>query len=498
MNYDVIIIGAGIIGGAVARELSRYNLKILALEKEQDVCCGISKANTGIIHSPAFITPGTLKAKMTISGFSAFDKLSDELGFRYQKKGALLLAYSDEEKDTLERYIQNGIENYSLTDSSPPEYRILSGRELRAFEPELSPDVTAALFLPDVGRIIPYEYGIALWENAVKNGVELKLGARVTGILKAKTEGLWRVSVSGSESFSSEFVVNAAGHGSNRLGLSAGFDDSGIQKVKGQYIILEKNTGPAVNHILFQVPKRGIQNKGKGILVTRTVYGNIMIGPDAQWQNDEDDTSTDLEALYEVIDGALESIPGLDISKCIKTFAGVRPKPSGGDFIIQDMDKFIHLCGIESPGITSSPAIAVEVVQRLEVMGLSLVPGAAFQPRRRPIVETVLDLPPDEVKRRVGVPHGDHDRLICRCEQVPELRIMDAANRGIPVLTLDGIKRRTRAGQGRCQGAFCGPRVRSILSSVYGIPEDAVSQRGTEPEPDRISAQDLRAALRRQ
>ncbi|HAK46625.1 MAG TPA: FAD/NAD(P)-binding oxidoreductase [Spirochaeta sp.] len=495
MIYDVIIIGAGLVGGAVARELSKYNLSVLALEKEADVCCGTSKANTGIIHSAALIPPGTIKSHMAVRGAPEFERLSGELGFSYQKTGALVAGFSPDDETVMEKYIVSGTDNYRQAGMQPPDYRIVRGDELKRMEPSLNEMVVSALFAPDTGRIIPYEYGIALWENAVENGVRLELNDEVETIDKSADTG-WNLKTQQHE-FRARFLVNAAGHGSSGLGLTAGFADGQIQLVKGQYLILDRTGGPEINHILFQVPQGGHKKKGKGILVTKTVYGNTMIGPDARWQKDDADTSTDMEALDEVVAGAVLSVPEISPSACIKTFAGVRPKPAGGDFIIESERGFVHLCGIESPGLTSSPAIAVEVAARLESMGLTLSKRDDFQPVRKAVVKQVLALPPEEVKRRIGIESGGADRLVCRCEQVPESRIRDAVGRGIPVETIDGVKRRTRAGQGRCQGGYCGARVRDLLADTLGMPAGDITQRGNEPELDRVKAREIKERFKK-
>lgn len=500
-NYDVIIIGAGVAGGAVARDLSKFRLSVLCLEKEADVCCGVSKANTGIIHSPALVPAGTLKAELTVKGAAEFDRLSSELGFVFQKTGALVAAFNGDDLPQLHKYMDAGRANCIDCGKTPPDYRILSAAELHEFEPALNAAAEYALWAPDAGRIIPYEYGIALWENAVENGVELKLGTAVTDISRSNAgrDGAkgWIVSTAGRR-YSADYIVNAAGHGSNKIGIAAGFADSRISSVKGQYLILERNKGPQINTILFQVPSKEDKRKGKGILVTRTVYGNIMIGPDARWQDSEDDSSTDLESLRSVVEGAALSVPVLDPGLCIKTFAGIRPKPEGGDFIINEKDGFVHLCGIESPGLTSSPAIAERVVGLLRKAGLTAERKSRFKAERAPIVNEVLALGAGELKQRLWLAEGEPGRLVCRCEQVPEDRILDAFSRGLPVKTLDGIKRRTRAGQGMCQGGFCGKRVRSLIASFYGIDEDEVSQRGLEPELNRISAAEVRKFFRDQ
>ncbi len=483
------------VGGAVARELSKLKLNILAFEKESDVCCGTSKANTGIIHSPALVPSGTLKGRMSAIGNLHFTELSRQLGFTYQKAGALVLSYTEENEKTALNDLKQGRENWLAAEAETPAYEILSAEKLKEIEPELSDEVISALYCPDAGRIIPYEYGIALWENTVDNGVELKLECEVLDVFYDDADKIWRLKTA-SGAFLTRFIVNSAGHGSNSLGMAAGFKDSKIKAVKGEYIILDRNTPQHINHILFQIPDEDQKSKGKGILVTRTVYGNIMIGPDARSQDDADDTSTDRESLIEVITGAEKSIPGLDMKKAINTFAGVRPKSSSGDFIIESRKGFVHLCGIESPGLTSSPAIAAEVVEKLKKMGLSSESNTGFNPYRKPIVGEVLNLPHDDVSKRIQFADDDPEKLICRCEQVPLCRIEDAVSRSIPVTTIDGVKRRTRAGQGRCQGNFCGPRVKKVLADVLKLEEEQITQRGREPELKRISAAELRKIVK--
>jgi len=247
-----------------------------------------------------------------------------------------------------------------------------------------------------------------------------------------------------------------------------------------------------INHILFQVPPKGDHGKGKGILVTKTVYGNIMIGPDAQHQLGTEDASTDLASLKAVIQGAKKSIPSLNIRKTIKNFAGLRPRPEGNDFIIDSKDNFIHFCGIESPGLTASPALAIEAVSLLQEMGLKIVPRTDFRPCRKPVVDEVYNFRAEELKKRIELPDSDPKQLVCRCEQVPRSRILDSLQRGIPVTTIDGVKRRTRAGQGRCQGNFCGKRIKTLLASELGTEEENITQRGHETMPSRVPLDEIK------
>lgn len=487
ITYDVTIIGAGVVGGAIARLLSRYNLSILCLEKETDVCCGVSKSNTGIIHSPSLVPSGTKKAEYTVRGNEMFDQMAKELGVVVQWPGALILAYSEDDRTVLDKYKKQGDLSRKSCSAPPVNYRIIEKDELLSLEPDLNTNVHCAMIAPDAGRIIPYELGIALWENAISNGVELKLNREVLSLDHSSKNDqiLWNIKTE-SDEYTSRFVINAAGHGSNKLGVQSGFKDSRIDKVKGQYLIYDRDREFDVNHILFQVPEKGKGETGKGILVCKTVYGNLMIGPDATWVDGLDDMGTDRETLLEVLQGARKSIPTLDGAKVIKTFAGIRPKPQSGDFIIEVKDQIIHLCGIESPGLTSSPAIADDVMEILKKNGLELTEKTGFNPRRKAIVKKILTLSKEELKQHIELPDSDPDQIICRCEQVPRSRIQEALNRGIRINTLDAVKRRTRAGQGRCQGAFCGKRVKKILSQELVIPSEEITQRGNEPLGDRV------------
>jgi len=495
--HDVIIIGAGVVGGAVARQLGRYNLDVLCLEKEADVSAGISRANTGIIHSAALVETGTRKHGFCLRGNRQFPLLSEQLGFRYQKKGALVLAYTREDREVLEHYLKRREALPSGYLSGDEEYRILSREELREREPEIGSDVRWALLLPDAGQIIPYEYGIALWENAVANGVRLELNARVERLsrLSSRKGAFWQAETTGG-TYRGRFLVNAAGHGSRPLGLQAGMDGGEIRPVRGEYLLLERETGPAVNHILFQVPSGEARGKGKGILVTRTVYGNLMIGPDARPAGTEENRADQRKVLEEIMAGGLKSIPGLDYSRVIRIFQGVRPKPTGGDFFLEAKDSFIHLSGIESPGLTSSPALAEEVLELLFRSGLKAEEKKDWISRRTPVVEAILNFPPKELEERIRLAPWEPLRIVCRCEQVPESRILDSMNRGIPVETADGVKRRTRAGQGRCQGAFCRSRVTAILSEFYGREAASFPGETEEQRERRFLAEELRKSLR--
>lgn len=456
--YDVCIIGAGVVGMNIARHLSRYKLKICVLDKGEDVSCGCSKANSGIVHGGYSDEPGSLRAELCVKGNGMFEQLNKELNFGYRKTGSLVVAFEDEELATLNRLadwgIQNGINGL----------KVLSGDEARAFESHLSTDVKAALFCENAGVTSPYEFVVALAENAVANGVVLKLETEVSNISQLDN-GFKIVSGNGNEVLA-RYVINSAGIYSDKVASMVGIDDYKITPRRGQYIILDKDQSYLAKSVIFQVPTK----LGKGILVTTTYHGNLMIGPNAEEIREKEDLSTDEETLSYIVRTARKSVPDFKIKKALKSFAGIRPVSNKNEWIIEEskVKRFINLIGIDSPGLTSSPAIALKVAAILQTAGLHLEPREEFQPYRKPIV-----------KKKDETFYGDinasdpQKHIICRCEQVTEAEIVDGLHRGIPIKSLAAVARRTRAGMGRCQGMFCGPRVREVIARELNIsPED--------------------------
>ncbi len=477
--FDVCIIGAGVVGSAIARELSKYKLKICWFEKEEDVSCGASKANSGIIHGGYSAKHKTLKGELCITGNSMYEDLNRELNFGYRKTGALVLAFSKEEEEALRELYDNGIRVGSK------DLRILTGTEIRAMEPHISKEARAALYDPSVGVASPYEYCIALAENAVENGVELRLNNKVIGV--KKEENFFEV-VTDKAIINCSYVINAAGVHSDEVSDLAGAKDFAIHPRRGQYILLNKDQSYFTNRVIFQVPT----NKGKGILVTPTYHGNLMIGPNAEELEDRADVGTSLKSLEQVVIAARKSIPDFDIRKAITTFSGIRAMGDRGDFIIEEssVKNFINVAAIDSPGLTSSPAIALKVVKLLSQGGLSLLKKDDFKAYRAPIF----------IKKSADF-HGSteaesaEEHIICRCETVTEAEIVDALHRGITVKTIDGVKRRTRAGMGPCQGNYCCSRVTAIIAREYGIATEDITKRGkNEAEaPKRVELKLIRA-----
>ncbi|AKN30820.1 FAD-dependent oxidoreductase [Clostridium carboxidivorans P7] len=459
--YDVIIIGAGVIGANIARELSKFQINVCVLEKNEDVSCGASKANSGIVHGGYSDEPGSLKAEFCVKGNRMFEQLERELNFGYRKTGSLVLAFSDEEKVHLEQLYKDGIIN------GVSGMKIIDGSEVRKIEPYLSKDVKWALYCEDSGVCSPYEFTIALIENAIVNGVELKLNQEVLAIEKLKDS--FKIKTN-KEVLESQYVINAAGVYSDKISKMLGLNDFSIIPRKGEYIIFNKDQSYLVKRVIFQVPTE----KGKGILVTTTYHGNLMIGPDAEQVDYKEDVSTDEDSLKAIVEAARKSVDGFDMKKALTSFAGVRPTNTRKDFIVEESDvkKFLNVTG-DSPGLTSSPSIAKKVLNILKDSGLNLRKKKNFNPYRNPIIVKKDENFDGNVDAEDPKKH-----IICRCEKVTEAEIIDSLSRGIEVKSLDAVKRRTRAGMGMCQGAFCGPRVRALVAKTLNIKEEEVMQKG--------------------
>lgn len=466
--FDVAIIGAGAVGTSLARELSRYQLKILLLEAGYDVATGATRANSGIVHGGYAAKAGSRKAQFCLPGNRLFESLSAELDFPFRQTGSVVLAFDDEDSATLEYLRANGRNN------GVDGLEIVSRDETLRRIPRLNPaHVKGGLFCRGAGIVSPYEYAIALAENAVSNGVELILNSPVTEISAIGAAGVIGLKAGGAE-YKSRFVINAAGTGAAVVAGLAGESPYSINPRKGQYIVFRRGSAAGLDTVVFQPPTA----RGKGILVTPTTWGNLLLGPDAQEHPDPLDLGTDPESLAHIVHTASRSIGDFDIKQAIRVFSGARPVSDRGDFIIEWselLSGFLHLAGIESPGLTASPAIALEAVKMLAAAGLPLKADPDFHGERKAPVHPGPLGTPAEAAKAASLSPGDPDRIICRCEQVLETQIRDALDRGIPLSSLDGVKRRTRAGMGSCQGAFCGPRVRTIVSETSGIPEAEVA-----------------------
>lgn len=449
--YDVIIIGAGVSGAAIARELSRYQAKICVLEKEEDVCCGTSKANSAIVHAGYDAATGSLKAKLNVRGNELMGKLAEDLDFPFERKGSLVLCLDKEDMPSLRELFDRGVAN------GVKDMRILQRDEVLRMEPNVTEDVYAALYAPTAGIVCPFGLNIALAENACANGVEFQFDTEVEEIKKLE-EGFELHTNRGT--FEAKYVVNAAGVYADRFHNMVSGTKIHITARRGDYCLLDKEAGTHVSRTIFALPGK----LGKGVLVTPTVHGNLLVGPTAVDVEDKEAVNTTSEGLTQLLDKAGTSVKNIPTRQIITSFAGLRAHEDGDDFIIgeaEDAKGFIDCAGIESPGIASSPAIGEMVAELLrEKMGLK--EKEDFIPTRQGI-RNPSTLSREE-RNALIKENPAYGNIICRCEMVTEGEIIDAIRRPLGAKSLDGVKRRTRAGMGRCQSGFCSPRTMEILA----------------------------------
>ena len=463
--YDVVIIGAGVVGCATARELSKYKLKTLVLEKESDVCSGTSKANSAIIHAGFDAKPGTLKGKLNAEANEMFDKLAEELEFNFKRNGSLVLCFDENDMDKLYDLKKRG------EDNGVPNLKVLSGDEVRKMEPYVTDEVVAALYAPTGGIVCPFNLTIALAENANVNGVEFRFNSKVKDIKKDKSN--FKVFVN-DEEIDTRMIVNAAGLYSDVINNFVSEDKFTINPRRGEYNLFDKYAGDIAKCTLFQLPTK----LGKGVLVSPTVDGNIIVGPNAVDIDDKEDLSTTREGLDDIMEKALLSVKSLPGNLIITSFTGLRARTDRDDFIIgepNDAKGFINAASIESPGLTSSPAIAI-MVKDIIIDRLKPDENKDFNPKREAIRrfnEMNIEEKKEAIKRN---PH--YGTIVCRCEMVTEGEILEAINRPLGATDLDGIKRRTRAGSGRCQCGFCVTRIMEILNSEKNIPLTEITKFG--------------------
>lgn len=462
MMYDVMIVGCGVTGAAIAFELSKYQLKVGILEGENDVAQGATKANSAIFHAGYDPEPGTLMARLNVRGVELARELCARLDVPCRRTGSLVLAFNEEERAAVERLYRRGGEN------GVPGLELLTGTQVLALEPGVSPAVTAALYAPTAAVCSPWEYCLALAETAVRNGAELFLEHRVTGL--ERQDAAWRITT-GHGDFYSRFVVNAAGVFAGEVHDMAAPHSFSIRASRGEYYLLDKSEGGRVGRVIFQCPGRD----GKGVLVAPTVHGNLIAGPNAQPVEGEDTANT-AEGLACVRERAARSVPGVDFRQSIRNFAGVRAVSDTGDFVLgqaQGAPGFFDAAGICSPGLSAAAAIGEYMAQLLSRAGLELEEKESFLCERRRI--RFKELPPEE-KAALVAEKPAYGRVICRCETVTEGEILAAIHSPIPPRSVDGIKRRVNAGMGRCQGGFCGPRVVELLSRELELGPDRVLQ----------------------
>ena len=464
---DVIIIGGGVVGCSVARELSRFDADILLLERGNDVSVGTSKANSGIVHGGYDAKPGTLKAKFNVAGNAMFDALARELDFPFKRNGSMVLCFDKADIGKLLELKEQGVKN------GVQGLYVLEGYEaVKAMEPYVSEKVVAALVVPNGGIVSPYEMTIAYAENAATNGVEFRFGSEVTAI--DRIDGGLQVTCADGFTAQAKYVVNAAGVYADVINNMISPDKMHITARKGDYELLDKTCGYMASHTLFQMPTK----LGKGVLVTPTCHGNILVGPTATDVTDKDDVATTPEELASAFDRALLTMPSLNRRNIITQFSGLRAHLDTDDFVIGEsaaVKGLYNVAGIESPGLSSAPAIAVHVAEEI-AQKLSLGKNANFVAERKgiPHFATLSD----EERQKLVAENPLYGRIVCRCETVTEGEIVEAIRRKPGAVDMDGVKRRTRQGMGRCQAGFCTPRVMEILSRELGVPMTEVTKRG--------------------
>lgn len=466
---DVVIVGGGVVGTAIARELSKYDVDVVLVEKEPDVAMGTSKANSGILHAGFDAKPGSLKAKTNVRGNKLYREIYQDLGIDIKFIGSLVVATSDEEMATLNELQVRGREN------GVPGLEILDKETVLKREPNLAANVMGALWAPTGGVMCPFGATIAFADNAVVNGVKICTECPVEEIVveEGKVSG-----VKTAKGFiAAKYVINAAGLFADNISRSAGDNSFDIKPRKGEYVLFDKTVANLVNTVIFPTPSK----VSKGILVSPTVHGNLFIGPNAEDIDDKGDMDTSPDGLQEIIAGARKTVPNLPLHASITQFAGLRAATGDGDFVIKASDSvsgMIQAAGIQSPGLTAAPAIAEIVIGILQEQGLILTKKANFNSQNRHKVK-FHELAHNE-RAKVIAQNPLYGRIVCRCERVTEGEIVDAIHAPCGALTVDGVKRRTRAGMGRCQGGFCGPRVTAILARELNIPVTEVRKDTTK------------------
>ena len=459
---DVVIIGAGVSGCAIARELSRWELDILVVDRQEDVCCGTTKANSAIVHAGFDAAHGTLMAKLNVLGGQKMEALSRELEFPYRKNGSLVVMTREEDRPALEALLQNGIAN------GVEGLEILEREALLALEPNLSDSAVAALYAPTGAIVCPFGLTYALAENAAANGVRFQFDTHVHTVRRTGT--VWELLTS-QGTLTAGLVINAAGVTADLLHNQVNGQPMHITPRRGEYFLLDRNAGTLVSHTVFPLPGA----MGKGILVSPTVHGNLLIGPTAEDIPDPEDTRTTVSGMEQLRQNAL--VKNIPFHQTITGFSGLRAHEDGHRFWIgQAAPGWIDCAGIESPGLSSAPAIG-EMVAELAVSLCNPVKKENFRPTRKQIPD-IRTLDP-EAQTQLLAQNPAYGAVICRCETVTEGEILEAIHRVPGAKSVDGVKRRTRAGMGRCQGGFCSPRVVEILARELGCqPEDITKSGG--------------------
>lgn len=462
--YDVAIIGAGVVGGMIARMLSAFDLRICILDKENDVAMGATKANSAIVHAGYDAAAGTIKARLNVRGSELMPRIAEELGVKYRNNGSLVIGFDEDDRKHIEDLLCRGQQN------GVRDLRIVEQEELRTLEPNISKNATCALYAPTGAITCPYELTIAAIGNAMDNGVELKLNFAVDSIVEE--DDYYRI-CAGEDSVDTRYVVNAAGLHADEIAGMVGDDSFTIHPRRGEYILLDRECGDLVSHTIFRTPTK----MGKGILATPTVDGNLLIGPTSVNIEDKEDTSTTMDGFDKIIGQSSENVEGIPFGKTITSFCGLRAVGSTEDFIINaPKERFVQAAGIDSPGLSAAPAIAEYVAELLKEQGLTLARKTDYNPIR--ISQHAFREATIEEKNEIIRKDSSFGKVVCRCETVTEGEILQAIRTNPGAKDLDGVKRRTRAQMGRCQGGFCGPQIVELLSRELGIPYEEVTKAG--------------------
>ena len=450
MKYDFVIIGAGVIGASIARELSKYQFKTIVLEKENDVCEETSCANSAIIHSGYDPEPGSLKAILNVKGNAMYDELAKDLDVPFVRNGSITLAIDEEQVKTLESLLERAKQN-----GVPAT--IIDADELAKLDPSITKKALKGLLAPTAGLINPFELNVALMENAMDNGVELSLCDEVKAIEKI-SDGFIVKSEKGE--YETKYVINASGVYASFINEMVNPESFKIKPRKGEYFVLDHYDDSYLSHTLFGLPS----SKGKGVLVAPTTHHNYIVGPSSEFVEDYEDTGTDAATLASVKQSAYNLVDYVDYSKQIRQFAGLRAVSSTSDFVIEETSPhFINVAGIQSPGLTAAPAIAQMVADMIP----SKIANPAFNPKRRPVIrvkELTIEQRNELIKQ-----NPKYGRIICRCEQITEGEVIDCIHRNCGATTIKGVKKRCRPGFGKCQGGFCESLVMEILVRELGL-----------------------------
>lgn len=462
--YDIAIIGAGVIGGMIARELSLYNLKACLLEKENDVATGATKANSAIVHAGFDAKEGTLKARLNVRGSKMMPKIARDLGVKYIKNGSLVVGFNEEDKKSLESLLARGNAN------EVEGLKLLNREEILELEPNIGKNVTCALYAPTGAIICPYDLAVSAIGNAMDNGTELKCNFEITEIVN---NGDYYTLKSKENEINARYVINCAGVYSDKIAKLAGDNSFNVHPRRGEYLLLDKECGEIISHTVFVTPSK----MGKGILVSPTVDGNLLLGPTAIDGEDKADKDTSFEFFASIFGIAERSVSNIPTNKTITSFCGLRSVGDTGDFIINiPKSHFVNVAGIESPGLSASPAIAEYVVDLLKQDGLELEKKKNAITQRKSMHafrEATI-----EEKNQMIKENPAYGKIICRCEGVTEGEILDAIRKNPKATDLDGVKRRTRAQMGRCQGGFCSPYIIELLSKELNIPYEKITKNG--------------------